>query len=258
MRSGTAKNRTPRPRPRPLTAAVLLAGGAGIAVLAPRPGRLALVGGVGTEAPVLVTGGTSARLQRWLSDAVAGGPRWLGDALELASEGVLVLLGLILLWVVWRAWRAGDTVGVAGAVLTGVGTVVAYAGSEALKLVVDQERPCRAMEAARAVVPCPGTGDWSFPSNHATLAVALAAGLALTLPRWAWLVLPLGAAGSVLRVAVGVHYPHDVAAGAVLAAAVTGALLLLGWGAVARLVALVRARLFAESGRPAALSRLRG
>ncbi|MFD8122944.1 phosphatase PAP2 family protein [Streptomyces albidoflavus] len=257
MKPGTARTRTPRPRPL-VAAAVLLAGGAGVAVLAPGPAGSPSAAGVGSEAPVLVTGGMSARLQRWLSGAVADGPGWLGDVLELASEGVLVVLGLILLWVVVRAWRAGDAVGVAGAVLTGAGTVVAYAGSEALKLVVDQERPCRAMAAARAVVPCPETGDWSFPSNHATLAVALAVGLALTLPRWAWLVLPLGAAGAVLRVAVGVHYPHDVAAGAVLAAAVTGAVLLGAWGAVARLVAVVRARFFAEDGRPAALSRLKG
>ncbi|MFD5026546.1 phosphatase PAP2 family protein [Streptomyces sp. NPDC058373] len=246
------------PSSRPLTgAAVLLAGALGVAVLAPGPVGSPPSAGLGSDEPVLVTGGLSARLHRGISGAVADGPGWLGGVLEVVSEGVLLVLGALLVWVVWRAWRGRDAVGVAGAVLTGVGTVVAYAGSEALKLVVDEERPCRAM-AGRVVAGCPAVGDWSFPSNHATLAVALAVGLALTRPRLAWVVLPLGAAGAVVRVAVGVHYPHDVAAGAVLAASVTAAVLLVAVGAVARLVASVPARRTGEGGRTPVRTRLDG
>ncbi|MEU9919376.1 phosphatase PAP2 family protein [Streptomyces sp. NPDC051001] len=119
----------------------------------------------------------------------------------------------------WTAIRRKDTQGIAGSVLTGLGTVVAYAVSEAVKLVVDEERPCRALRAGVAsVAECPGVGDWSFPSNHATLAAGLAVGLAVLRPRLTAITLPLAGAAALLRVLVGVHYPHDVlASGAVVA-----------------------------------------
>ncbi|UNZ17505.1 phosphatase PAP2 family protein [Streptomyces sp. 891-h] len=193
--------------------AALAAGGAGVWVLAP--------GGLGHQDPVRITSGASASGYRELSGLAGDGPGWLGGLLELATEGTLVALGLLLLWVGWRGWRDGRTKDprVVGTVLTGVGTVVAYAASEALKLVVDEERPCRALSGAHPVAECPPTGDWSFPSNHATLAAALAVGLAMTLPRLAAVTLPLAGAAALLRVLVGVHYPHDVLAGALLGSA---------------------------------------
>lgn len=110
--------------------------------------------------------------------------------------------------------------------MIGVGTVAAYAISEALKLVVDEERPCRALRGVEAIAECPRTGDWSFPSNHATLAAALAVGLAMLWPRLATLTLSLAGAAGLLRVLVGVHYPHDVLAGAILGGTVVAAVLL--------------------------------
>lgn len=71
-----------------------------------------------------------------------------------------------------------------------------------------------------------GVGDWSFPSNHATLAAGLAVGLAVLRPRLGMVTLPLAGAAALLRVLVGVHYPHDVLAGAALGGAVVAAVLL--------------------------------
>ncbi|MFF9560734.1 phosphatase PAP2 family protein [Streptomyces albus] len=199
--------------------AVLVAGAGALLALAP--------GGLGREDPVRITDGTSASVYRELSDAAGDGPGWLGGLFELATEGTLVVLGLLLLWAGLRAWRAKDGVLAAGVVLTGFGTVVAYGVSEALKLVADEERPCRAVPGADPLAECPPPGDWSFPSNHATLATALAVGLALVWPRLAAATLPLAGAAALLRVLVGVHYPHDVLAGAVLGAAVVAAAVLL-------------------------------
>ncbi|MEK7545569.1 MAG: phosphatase PAP2 family protein [Patescibacteria group bacterium] len=58
--------------------------------------------------------------------------------------------------------------------------------------------------------------DKSFPSAHATFAFALAAGVALHNRKWGNALLALAALTAFGRVAVGVHYPSDVVAGAIL------------------------------------------
>ncbi|MER6254768.1 phosphatase PAP2 family protein [Streptomyces sp. NPDC001584] len=176
-------------------------------------------GALGTNEPVHVTEGVSATAYRSLARSVAGDrPAWAGTALEAASEGTLLLLALLLLSVGVCSLRRRDAPGLAGVSLAAAGTVAAYALSEGLKLLVDEERPCRAVAGALAVAPCPAPGDWSFLSNHATLAAALAVGVTLVRPRLAALALPVAAAAALLRVLVGVHYPHDVMAGAALGA----------------------------------------
>ncbi|MBI0381606.1 phosphatase PAP2 family protein, partial [Streptomyces albiflaviniger] len=158
-----------------LSAALCAAGAGAVMWLSP--------GGLGDAERVEVTGGASASVYRAVAEAAAGAPSWAGSLLEMATEGTLVALGLLLLWTGWSALRRGDASGVAGAVLTGIGTVAGYAASEAVKLVVDEERPCRAVRGAVAVAECPEPGDWSFPSNHATLATGIAVGLTLLRPR---------------------------------------------------------------------------
>ncbi|MCZ9341792.1 phosphatase PAP2 family protein, partial [Streptomyces sp. TRM76130] len=180
-----------------------------------------------------------------MTAAVADAPSWLGPLLEVATEGTLVILGVLLIRMWWTAIRRKDAREVAGSVLTGLGTVAAYAVSAALKLVVDEERPCRALRAgAESVAECPGAGDWSFPSNHATLSAGLAVGLAVLRPRLAAITLPLAGAAALLRVLVGVHYPHDVVAGATLGCTVVAAALLactpIAQGAASRLGRLRR------------------
>ena len=218
-----------------LCAAALLASAAGAVVLLSP-------GGLGRAEPTEVTPGVSVSVYRSLTAAVADAPDRLVHLLEPVTEVTLVALGLLLLLLGWTAVRRRDPRLAAGMALTGAGTVVAYAVSEALKLVIDEERPCRAVSGAEAVAACPEAGDWSFPSNHATLAAALATGLAIRRPRLAAVTVPLAVAAALLRVLTGVHYPHDVLAGALLGAAVVAALLIVAQRPVERVASAVLRR----------------
>lgn len=60
------------------------------------------------------------------------------------------------------------------------------------------------------------TQDASFPSDHATAGFAIAVSILLRSRRIGWLAVAMAAIMSVGRVAVGVHYPSDVLAGALL------------------------------------------
>src|SRR5699024_11091362 len=88
-----------------------------------------------------------------------------------------------------------------------------------------QDRPCR------TVLPdphCPVVGSWSFPSNHATIAFALATVIVLVVGRWWASSAYLAAfATAASRVVDGVHFPHDVLAGAILGTCTTVALAIL-------------------------------
>jgi len=167
-------------------------------------------------------------LYRSVTDAAHDAPDWLHVLAEYGTEGGLLVLLALLAAACWRMRRA-EPLALARALLGPVAVAVAYALSEAVKLVVREERPCRAVaDAAAPIVPCPEPGDWSFPSNHATIAAASAVAVVLAWRTAAWLVLPLAVLTAFSRVFLGVHYPHDVAAGALLGAAVV---LLVTWAA---------------------------
>ncbi|RKR90582.1 undecaprenyl-diphosphatase [Micromonospora pisi] len=196
-------------------------------------------GGLGHPGPIEITRGTSATGYRFMVDAMAGTPGWWHRVVEVSTDAaLLILLGLL----VGLAWigHVRDRRLLAGAVLTLVATAGAYALSEGLKLVVDQERPCRAMTGVESITRCPDVGDWSFPSNHATIAGALAVGLAVVVPRLALFTLPLAGATALLRVVAGVHYPHDVLAGLTLGGVLAVATVAVALHPTARLLYALR------------------
>ncbi|MCX4818487.1 phosphatase PAP2 family protein [Streptomyces sp. NBC_01142] len=160
-------------------------------------------------------------LYRDITDFAHTTPAWVHHLAELFTEAGLLLFAALFVIAWWRA-RSGDPRAIALAVLAPLATAAGYVVSELLKSVVDEERPCRSVAgAAASLVPCPPTGDWSFPSNHSAIAGAAAVALALAWPRVALLTVPLAVLMAFSRVFVGVHYPHDVMAGLVLGATVT-------------------------------------
>ena len=164
----------------------------------------------------------SADAARYLAGTVSEWPGWAQHGVELASEGGLVLLAVLLAAAAWPARSRGPRQ-VAATVLGGVGVVLALAVSEVVKVLAAQDRPCRTLADLAAVAPCPPVGDWSLPSNHATLAAALAAALIWSVPRLWPLALSLAGLVAAARVGLGVHYPHDVVDGLVLGAVVVSA-----------------------------------
>jgi membrane-associated phospholipid phosphatase len=93
-----------------------------------------------------------------------------------------------------------------------VAVVVAHGMSVVLKRLVLRHRPSDVRVHVLDTTP----SDWSFPSSHAASTTAAAVAYSRLLGhRWPWMVVPAMMAS---RVALGVHYPSDVAAGGVIGA----------------------------------------
>ncbi len=150
----------------------------------------------------------------------------------VAEHGLLVLVATagVLAVATWRRDRPRFGVLAAG----GAGVVLAYGTSEAVKLLVGEARPCRVVDVA-TVLACPAVGDWSWPSNHAVVAGAIATACALAVRRAAVVAVPTALAVAGSRVGAGVHYVHDVAAGLALGVLVVAVV-------VATAVAVLRRR----------------
>jgi undecaprenyl-diphosphatase len=96
--------------------------------------------------------------------------------------------------------------------------LAAELASGLLKLSIGRDRPPVATPEPEPLVHLPPTG--SLPSGHATVAFACATALALPVPRLAVPLYVLAALIAFSRVYVGVHFPLDILAGAVLGLAV--------------------------------------
>ncbi|MEV1315742.1 phosphatase PAP2 family protein [Micromonospora arborensis] len=161
----------------------------------------------------------SAEWYRDVVDAAASSPEPVQWFVGHATEGVILLLGALLLMAALSR-RSGGPHDRALALVAPLPALLAYVGSEWFKTVVDEDRPCRTIGRAIIAGTCPPPGDWSFPSNHSTVAGALAVTILLLSRRLGLVALPLAALAAFSRVFVGVHYPHDVIAGVLFGALV--------------------------------------
>ncbi|MDP2157326.1 MAG: glycosyltransferase family 39 protein [Nitrospirota bacterium] len=105
----------------------------------------------------------------------------------------------------------------------------ADAGGHLLKDIVMRQRPCNALDNVHLLVGC--GKSYSMPSNHAANAFAFAMTAWFLLRNRLGLVfVAVAALIGISRVFVGVHYPFDVAAGALVGtAAAYGAVYLYRW-----------------------------
>jgi len=165
----------------------------------------------------------------WL-DPVVLGLTWSGFA------GIVwIALAAVLAW--WSAKPIAASVAFVAASVWCADLVAA-----GIKLTADRPRPAETVVGADPLVHTFGS---SFPSGHAATSVAGGVSLAAIVPRGRVWFLLLAAAIAYSRIYVGVHYPVDVLAGALVGAAVG-----LGAGTVVRSRPRLAAALRGSEARP--------
>jgi undecaprenyl-diphosphatase len=130
------------------------------------------------------------------------------EALFIATLAIVFLAAYGARHVAWR--RAT----VAAVLSAGLGLTVAKVLSE----LVDRARPF-VSDSHGVHLFSAHAADPGFPSDHATASFAIATAIVLRKRGWGIFALIAAAVLSVGRVAIGVHYPSDVIAGAALGAA---------------------------------------
>ncbi len=178
-------------------------------------------------------------------------PGWFARTMEFVGEyGLLLALVLLVLWCWWGARRRGTlddaASSVAAVVWAPLAAGVAVLVNVPIRNFVERPRPFRDHPGLEVLVD--GKNDYSFVSDHATLAMAIGVGLFVANRRFGFAGIALAALEGFCRVFMGVHYPTDVIGGFALGTAVA---LLLSPLAMALLTPLAKA-----VGRSRATARL--
>lgn len=139
-------------------------------------------------------------------DAVMRGASWLGYVPGIWYVAAIMLLGVARLR--------------ASAFRMALAVLLAYGlGSGVLKPLAARPRPYVAAALLVRTVEAEPASGYSFPSGHAATSVAGAIAAVRMFPRLAVPVWMLAGLIAYSRIYVGVHYPSDVAAGALLGVA---------------------------------------
>jgi membrane-associated phospholipid phosphatase len=182
-------------------------------------------------------------LYRWIN-RLADRTGW-AHGLFTANAGFGIALFAVLLLVCYIDGRQhDDIIAVAASVWAAIAALVALGIGQLIGGVVDRARPYEVMANVHLLVD--KTTDFSFPSDHATAAGAVAVGLLFANRRWGPVACVLAVLMAFTRVYVGAHYPGDVMAGLALGGIVAAA----GWFAVVPLLSRLARRLTNTALRP--------
>ncbi|WP_438292602.1 phosphatase PAP2 family protein [Streptomyces sp. HUAS TT7] len=150
-------------------------------------------------------------------------PSWLDRAMAFVGEyGILLGLVLVVLWCWWSVRRGEDrqsaVASVAGIVWAPLAAGIAVLVNMPIRGFVERPRPFLDHKGLDVLVD--GKSDFSFVSDHATLAMAIGAGLFVANRKFGLIALGLALLEGFCRVYMGVHYPTDVVGGFALGTAV--------------------------------------
>jgi undecaprenyl-diphosphatase len=165
---------------------------------------------------------------------------WLHTPMLILTTYAVVLFAVLLLGGWWLARRQARPRVMAAAVWAPIGMLIAVGINQPVSSAVNETRPCRALPHILVIATC--GKDASFPSDHAVMAGAAAAGLLIVTRRvLAWVAVAAALLVSFSRLYVAAHYPQDVLAGLILGAAVSVLGYLLARGVLTRLITALQA-----------------
>lgn len=159
-------------------------------------------------------------LFRWIN-RLANRTGWAHGFFTSYAKYGIVLFAVLLVAAYLDGRHHGDLHAVAGSVWAAGAALVALGIGQLIGGAIDRARPYEAMTGVHLLVD--KTTDFSFPSDHATAAGAVAVGLLLTNRRCGIVAAVLAIVMAFTRVYVGAHYPGDVIAGLALGGAVGAA-----------------------------------
>jgi undecaprenyl-diphosphatase len=132
------------------------------------------------------------------------------------------LLVLALLLTIWKGGRYGRITAIL-AILTVI--LSDQLSSQLIKQWVGRLRPCKELDWVHLLVNC--SSGKSFPSSHAVNSFGQALVWSWRYPKYRYAIFGLAFLVAISRVFVGVHYPFDVAGGAIIGIVCATAILLL-------------------------------
>lgn len=149
-------------------------------------------------------------------------PHWFDRVMEYVGEyGILLGMVLLVMWCWWAGRRRGGeeaASSVAALVWAPLAAALAVLVNVPIRGFVERPRPFRTHEGLEVLVS--GKTDYSFVSDHATITMAMAAGLFVANRKFGLLGIALALLEGFCRVYMGVHYPTDVIGGFALGTAV--------------------------------------
>ncbi|WFB08713.1 phosphatase PAP2 family protein [Streptomyces sp. LX-29] len=148
-------------------------------------------------------------------------PHWFDRVMEFVGEfGIIFGLALVMLGAWWGARKRGADApsAVAGLVWAPLAAGVALIANIPIRNFVERPRPFKDHQGLEVLVA--GKSDYSFVSDHATLAMALAVGVFMASRKYGLAAIGLALFEGFCRVYMGVHYPTDVIGGFALGTAV--------------------------------------
>ena len=122
-------------------------------------------------------------------------------------------IAYIILWMIlfFKGGRIGKIAAVMSIFLIAASDQIS---SSFLKNLIERPRPCNILPDVNILVFC--SGSYSMPSSHAVNNFAVAGFFGTLFPKYRYIVYSVAALMALSRPYVGVHYPSDIIAGAII------------------------------------------